>query len=135
MYTGLVCEVEHRKGFITPGVKRDCYAHGICQQGTCQCAPGWGKKPERKGRNGCQDAICFGGCGGHGGCDQGWCVCEQGWTGPNCKDPDCPSDCSGHGMCTFVSPSGPGQCICDWGWAGGGCQRVALYNSDHGLEP
>lgn len=127
-FYGEVCEMQHCPGFDESGL--DCFGHGMCNMGKCECAPGWGlplnligpPKPES-----CKFKVCPVGCGPHGKCFDGTCVCQQGWQGPNCKDPQCPNDCAGHGQCAFQSPHSPGQCICNYGWGGAGCQRVAVY--------
>lgn len=124
-FTGEICDVEHCPGFREVGV--DCSAHGICQAGACQCAPGWGLLAGKSGPNSCEDRVCPLDCGDHGHCVDGTCQCRQGWTGVNCRDPQCPGGCSGHGSCTLPSAHSPGECMCDYGWAGAACQRIALY--------
>lgn len=123
LYSGEVCQIQHCPGFADAG--EDCYGHGLCSSGACDCAAGWGLAPHKTTVNACQDRVCLIDCGDHGSCANGECVCQQGWQGPNCAEPQCPDDCSGHGQCTFVSANGPGQCACDYGWGGAACHRGA----------
>eukprot|EP00929_Paragymnodinium_shiwhaense_P001908 TRINITY_DN102119_c0_g1_i1.p1 TRINITY_DN102119_c0_g1~~TRINITY_DN102119_c0_g1_i1.p1 ORF type:complete len:1210 (-),score=247.20 TRINITY_DN102119_c0_g1_i1:107-3736(-) len=130
MFSGPVCEVQHCGGFLEINV--DCYGHGVCNAGSCNCADGWGlAEGSMEPVNSCKDKVCVSDCTVHGKCVDGACVCQQGWTGPNCKDPACLNDCSGHGECTFSSPNNPGECVCDYGFSGASCERVALYLQLH----
>lgn len=124
-YMGESCETKLCVGFIEVG--SDCFGHGMCQMGKCDCADGWGMFSNRTGPQSCQDRVCVADCGVHGRCVDGICACFQGWTGQMCRDPQCAGGCSGHGTCTFITLNSPGECSCDYGWAGAACHRPAVY--------
>ena len=90
-----------------------CSGHGVCNNGTCLCAPGF------HGRA-CEQPSCTGsagrtkGCNGRGECVEGICACVAGWGGGDCSERRCPRGCEKNGVCRK-----DGVCECLVGWGGG----------------
>lgn len=126
-YYGDNCENQHCADFNETLGTPDCSGNGMCVQGKCFCAAGWGKAPGAVGVNVCKDPVCPVDCGPHGMCKENSCVCQDGWQGPACREPKCPNDCWGHGTCTFVYANSPAECQCDFGYSGSDCSGIALY--------
>lgn len=127
------CENKHCPDWVKPDSPDalsppDCTGHGMCVQGTCFCAAGWGLTVGSAGANVCKDGVCPVDCGPHGMCNLNACVCQDGWKGPACREPDCADDCSGHGTCTFMTANSPAECICEYGFSPPNCESVALYS-------
>ncbi|PNF14413.1 hypothetical protein B7P43_G01720 [Cryptotermes secundus] len=103
----------------------DCYGHGTCTCGVCQCTEMfYGKYCE------CDDFSCKQEdselCAGHGSCKCGICQCEAGWIGDTCSCPvsteNCRSAeesklCSDHGRCIC------GTCQCSEKYMGKYCEE------------
>lgn len=127
MWYGESCQNMHCADYDPEQDNPDCSAHGMCVQGTCFCAAGWGIKPGDAGANICKDAVCPVDCGEHGMCEGNMCTCQEGWQGPACREPKCVDDCSGHGTCTFTLANSPAECVCEYGWNPPACNKLALY--------
>ena len=93
-----------------------CSGHGVCNNGTCLCAPGF------HGRA-CEQPSCTGsagrtkGCNGRGECVEGICACVAGWGGGDCSERRCPRGCEKNGVCRK-----DGVCECLVGWGGEACE-------------
>lgn len=124
---GDYCENTHCADYSEEEGRPDCSGHGMCVQGQCFCAPGWGAAPNSVGPNTCAEPLCDVDCGQHGQCSHNMCVCQEGWQGPACREPKCPNDCSDHGTCSFPSPDSPAECTCEYGYALPDCQHPAAF--------
>ncbi|CAD5219589.1 unnamed protein product [Bursaphelenchus xylophilus] len=63
------------------GCKFECFGKGSCQNGSCQCFPGYSGKY-------CQETSCPILCSGNGVFSNGECVCHQGYHGKICEKID-----------------------------------------------
>ncbi len=63
----------------TQGCLNDCSFLGICEEGRCECQPGW-TGPD------CSEPACLNDCSGNGTCYSGDCQCDAGWTGMDCSE-------------------------------------------------
>jgi len=92
-----------------------CYNGGVCQNGTCNCPPGYsGDECEVDNNGDCAGVACYNG----GTCVNGTCDCPPNYTGPNCQyevDP-----CNGV-TCINGQLDSDCNCICDDGWEGATC--------------
>ena len=96
----------------------NCSGNGVCFNGTCECAIGFGGQD-------CSQAVCtvqqsqrlngpveYVVCSGNGKCANNVCKCAEGWAGPACGHPACHSKCGLHGVCALATMT----CKCDPGW-------------------
>jgi hypothetical protein len=126
-YYGDNCQNLHCADWNETAGIPDCSGNGMCVEGKCFCAAGWGIALGTVGVNVCADPVCPVDCGLHGMCKENSCVCQDGWQGPACREPKCQNDCWGHGTCTFTLVNSPAECQCDYGFVGADCSGVALY--------
>lgn len=127
-YFGQHCESMHCADWDANNpLVPDCNGKGLCVDGACLCAAGWGKSPGTVGPNTCRERSCPVDCGENGVCKDNHCVCQEGWQGPACRQPKCLNDCSGHGQCSFVSAHSAAECMCEFGYALPDCAHESLY--------
>lgn len=102
-----------------------CNGNGHCENGTCQCKPGW------KGTY-CKDVDCPGepDCSNRGACiavpfSLPVCSCDSGFAGANCSELVCPGEpmCSNRGTCKLIADKP--TCVCNHGFDGDSCQRCS----------
>lgn len=96
-----------------------CQNGGVCQDGTCQCPPGWGGLD-------CSLSICGTAyCQNGGLCVDNVCQCPDGYFGEFCENASCAvMNCPEHSDCQEDALTGIGNCACHYGYEGAGCTTI-----------
>ncbi|XP_053400283.1 teneurin-m-like isoform X5 [Mercenaria mercenaria] len=135
------------------GCPGDCFLHGSCVDGQCQCFPGYtgwdcnqktcpllcsGNGMYIRGQCQChtgwkgiecdirENECVVPNCNGNGVCVDGKCECHEGFKGVDCGSVDClMPNCSGNGVCAL------GECVCYKGFKGTDCSIPDKLNITH----